>query len=73
MKRLTAKREEGGVAKETIPSHVVKFPIVGLERENEEVHLQKTQVLPKPPESQMPLKSQESLGLKCPYASSTFC
>ena len=44
MRRLTARREEGGEANERIPPRVEQVPIVGLEEENEEVPLQEPQV-----------------------------
>ena len=49
MRRLTARREEGGEANERIPPRVEQVPIVGLEEENEEVLLQEAQLPQVPP------------------------
>ena len=53
-RRSTAKREEGGLPNERIPSRVVQVPNVGLEEENEEVLLQEPQVPPEPHVFQVP-------------------
>ena len=50
----TTTREEGGVDNERIPPHIDKVPIVVLEDENKEVHLQEPKVPPKPQEAHVP-------------------